>query len=117
MAGVSLSNHGSSAYLRCCAGLSVLGSVVYVGVWVFLILAVVISISENRDMTLADSTFETMGLIAGVGIGLGIVGFGLSLSSVVSKFKPKFAAWTGLIFGAFLILAEILLNILNVISS
>ena len=98
------------------AGLSIFGAVVYFGVWIFLILAMLVNFSELQDPTLSDSLL-TLQLNSGGGTRLWDCWFcALSLGLLLSNFKPKWAAWIGVIFGILLILVEVILNIWMALS-
>ncbi|MEN8242976.1 MAG: hypothetical protein ABFS17_13740 [Chloroflexota bacterium] len=92
--------------------LSGLGLVVYVGVWLAVFVALVVAYDESQAAsTLSDSVWNIFDLVGGVALGLGIVGLGLSISSVASKYKPKFVAWAGVVLGSLLVLAEVAIKL------
>lgn len=99
------------------SGLSVLGLIIFGGVWVFLFISMMVIYAETQTTNLSETLFTTLDLIAGVSLGLGIVGFALSLAAVLSKYTPRWLAWVGVVLGGLLVLIEIVLNIWIILGS
>jgi hypothetical protein len=98
------------------ASMAGIGLLVYAAAIVVMFIAVVM-VYETPGGSISDSLAVALDLISGVALGIGIIGFGLSLSSVVSKYKQKWLSWAGIVFGSFLILLEILIKIWIIFSS
>jgi hypothetical protein len=86
-----------------------LGLLVYVGTILVLFLAIAAAYDTGGE--LSDSFATVIDLVSSSALGIGIIGFGLSLSSVLSKYQPRWLGIAGIIFGSLLVLVEVLLKI------
>jgi hypothetical protein len=82
--------------------LSVVSLIVFVGIFMFMILFVAYSAAQNQEATLNNDRIFT--IVLDVSVGLGVIGFSASLAALLSKFKPAWKAWIGIICSGLLML-------------
>jgi hypothetical protein len=75
--------------------LSAVSLIVFIGVFMFMVFIVVFSAVQNQEATIDNDQILTF--VLDVSIGLGVIGFAVSLAALLSKFKPAWKAWIGIV--------------------
>jgi hypothetical protein len=75
--------------------LSAVSLIVFIGIFMFMVFIVVFSAVQNQEATIDNDQILTF--VLDVSIGLGVIGFAVSLAALLSKFKPAWKAWIGIV--------------------